>query len=206
MFFIRCCSGQKEKGVSVDTDLSADDLKELVKRYKGVYQAQGTQFPEDPYEQLRAAVYAVFDSWESERANVYRQVAGITGLRGTAVNVQTMAFGNMGETSATGVLFTRNPANGEKKLYGEYLMNAQGEDVVAGIRTPLDIGQLEQEMKAPYDELVNNCEILEKHYKEMQVGDVEAKLVLLSLRGDNLARHLSRGTTNLYLDLRGSTV
>jgi len=176
---------KREKGVSVDTDLSADDLKELVQRYKGVYKAQGTQFPEDPFEQLRAAVYAVFDSWESDRAKVYRQVGGITGLRGTAVNVQTMAFGNMGETSATGVLFTRNPANGEKKLYGEYLMNAQGEDVVAGIRTPLDIALLEKEMKGPYDELVKNCDILERHYKEMQDIEFtiqEGKLFMLQCR------------------------
>lgn len=154
----------------MDTDLSGEDLKELVKRYKQVYEDQGTHFPEDPFDQLRMSVYAVFDSWESNRAKVYRQVAGITGLRGTAVNVQTMAFGNMGETSATGVLFTRNPANGEKKLYGEYLMNAQGEDVVAGIRTPIDIQHLEQEMKKQYDLLQKNCDLLEKHYKEMQVG------------------------------------
>ena len=158
-----------EKGIEVDTDLTAEDLKALVQQYKQVYVDAGTMFPEDPYEQLKASVYAVFDSWESPRCKVYRTVNQLTGFRGTAVNVQTMAFGNMGDTSATGVLFTRNPATGENLLYGEYLVNAQGEDVVAGIRTPLQIEQMKQDMPDLYDQIVKNCEILEKHYKEMMV-------------------------------------
>jgi len=176
---------KKEKGVEQDTDLSADALKELVQLYKQVYKNQGTSFPEDPVAQLRAAVYAVFDSWQSERAIAYRQINQITNLRGTAVNVQTMAFGNTGDNSATGVLFTRNPAMGEKKLYGEYLINAQGEDVVAGIRTPVAIEQLATQMPESYNELVKNCDILEHHYKEMQ--DIEftiqdGKLFMLQCR------------------------
>lgn len=176
---------KKEKGVEQDTDLSADALKELVQLYKQVYKNQGTSFPEDPVAQLRAAVYAVFDSWQSERAIAYRQINQITNLRGTAVNVQTMAFGNTGDNSATGVLFTRNPAMGEKKLYGEYLINAQGEDVVAGIRTPVAIEQLAKQMPESYNELVKNCDILEHHYKEMQ--DIEftiqdGKLFMLQCR------------------------
>lgn len=176
---------KKEKGVEQDTDLSADALKELVQLYKQVYKNQGTSFPEDPIAQLRAAVYAVFDSWQSERAIAYRQINQITNLRGTAVNVQTMAFGNTGDNSATGVLFTRNPAMGEKKLYGEYLINAQGEDVVAGIRTPVAIEQLATQMPESYNELVKNCDILEHHYKEMQ--DIEftiqdGKLFMLQCR------------------------
>jgi len=176
---------KKEKSVEVDTDLTGEDLKELVRRYKQVYVDAGTMFPEDPYEQLRASIYAVFDSWESERCKVYRTVNQLTGFRGTAVNVQTMAFGNMGETSATGVLFTRNPATGENKLYGEYLVNAQGEDVVAGIRTPLQIDQMKQEMPQMYKEIVENCDLLEKHYKEMMDIEFtiqEGKLFLLQCR------------------------
>ncbi|CAD7701750.1 unnamed protein product [Ostreobium quekettii] len=176
---------KKEKGVEFDTDLSAEDMKEVAHRYKQVYVDQGTQFPDDPYDQLRASIYAVFDSWESDRAKVYRQVAKLTGLGGTAVNVQTMAFGNMGDTSATGVLFTRNPANGDKHLYGEYLMNAQGEDVVAGIRTPLHIDDMKAEMPQMYDELVRNCDLLERHYKEMQDIEFtiqEGKLFMLQCR------------------------
>uniref|UniRef100_A0A452Z2W8 pyruvate, phosphate dikinase n=2 Tax=Aegilops tauschii subsp. strangulata TaxID=200361 RepID=A0A452Z2W8_AEGTS len=160
------------KGVDNDTDLTANDLRELVGQYKNVYvEAKGEQFPSDPKRQLQLAVLAVFDSWDSPRANKYRSINQITGLRGTAVNVQCMVFGNMGNTSGTGVLFTRNPSTGEKKLYGEFLVNAQGEDVVAGIRTPEDLDAMRDHMPEAYAELVENCEILESHYKEMM--DIE---------------------------------
>lgn len=160
------------KGVLLDTDLTAYDLKDLVVKYKDIYiQATSKQFPSDPKEQLRLAVLAVFNSWNSPRAIKYRNINQITGLKGTAVNVQSMVFGNMGPTSGTGVLFTRNPSTGEKKLYGEFLINAQGEDVVAGIRTPEDLDTMRQYMPKAYDELVENCEILEKHYKDMM--DIE---------------------------------
>jgi len=159
------------KGVSEDTELTVDDLKTLVSTYKGVYEKEGLVFPEDPMDQLRNAIYAVFDSWNSERANVYRAVQNIVGLKGTAVNVQAMAFGNMGDTSGTGVCFTRDPNTGAKYLYGEYLINAQGEDVVAGIRTPSPIEDLKNKLPEAYDELIRNCDILEQHYKDMQ--DIE---------------------------------
>ncbi|URE07519.1 Pyruvate phosphate dikinase [Musa troglodytarum] len=160
------------KGVKDDTDLTAADLKDLVAQYKNVYiEAKGEQFPTDPSRQLYLAVIAVFDSWNSPRAKKYRSINRIEGLRGTAVNVQCMVFGNMGDSSGTGVLFTRNPSTGEKKLYGEFLVNAQGEDVVAGIRTPQDLGAMQECMPEPYSELAENCEILERHYKEMM--DIE---------------------------------
>ncbi|XP_057771887.1 pyruvate, phosphate dikinase 2 isoform X1 [Salvia miltiorrhiza] len=160
------------KGIKLDTDLTASDLKELVEEYKSVYvQGRGEQFPSDPMRQLELAVKAVFDSWDSPRAIKYRSINNITGLKGTAVNIQCMVFGNMGNTSGTGVLFTRNPSTGEKKLYGEFLINAQGEDVVAGIRTPEDIQLMETHLPEAYKELVENCEILERHYKDMM--DIE---------------------------------
>jgi pyruvate,orthophosphate dikinase len=156
--------------VHLDTDLTTEDLKELVQKYKGVYRkAIGEAFPTDPVEQLRLAVIAVFESWNSSRAVKYRSIHQISGLNGTAVNIQAMVFGNMGADSGTGVLFTRNPSTGEKKLYGEYLINAQGEDVVAGIRTPEDIDTMRQALPDAYKELLENCDILEAHYKEMMV-------------------------------------
>ncbi|KAK6913844.1 Pyruvate phosphate dikinase, AMP/ATP-binding [Dillenia turbinata] len=160
------------KGVDQDTDLTAADLKELVEQYKAVYmEAIGENFPSDPKKQLELAVKAVFDSWDSPRAIKYRNIHNITGVKGTAVNIQCMVFGNMGNTSGTGVLFTRNPSTGEKKLYGEFLINAQGEDVVAGIRTPQDLDTMKNCMPEAYKELVENCEILERHYKDMM--DIE---------------------------------
>ncbi|KMZ56893.1 Pyruvate, phosphate dikinase [Zostera marina] len=160
------------KGVKLDTDLTADDLKELVSQYKQVYiESRGEQFPSDPKRQLYLAVVAVFDSWDSSRAIKYRTINQIAGLKGTAVNVQCMVFGNMGNTSGTGVLFTRNPSTGENKLYGEFLINAQGEDVVAGIRTPEDLDSMKKSMPNAYKELVENCETLESHYKDMM--DIE---------------------------------
>jgi len=161
-----------EKGVKLDTDLSADDLKELVRRYKAVYQKHvGKGFPQDPKEQLWAAITAVFNSWEGKKAVEYRRIERISGLKGTAVNVQAMVFGNMGVGSGTGVAFTRDPNTGEDAFYGDYLINAQGEDVVAGIRTPEPISQLDQEMPAVYQQLMGIRRKLETHYKEMQ--DIE---------------------------------
>ena len=158
-----------KKGVKQDVDLTADDLKELVKQFKGEYKkAIKKDFPDDPVEQLNEAIKAVFRSWDNPRANVYRRDNDIPYSWGTAVNVQMMAFGNMGDTSGTGVAFTRNPATGEKKLMGEFLLNAQGEDVVAGIRTPQPIAELEKIMPDVYKEFTKICEKLEKNYRDMQ--------------------------------------
>ncbi len=152
-----------------DTDLDVDDLKELVSRYKVIYRKHtGTDFPQDPERQLWHAIDAVFGSWNNDRAIAYREINNITGLLGTAVNVQTMVFGNMGDDSGTGVGFTRNPSTGDNQLYGEFLMNAQGEDVVAGIRTPLPIKELRKTNKKVYEQLLKIRSRLEKHYKDMQ--------------------------------------
>ncbi|PUZ40504.1 hypothetical protein GQ55_9G429700 [Panicum hallii var. hallii] len=160
------------KGLRNDTELNVKDLEDLVAEYKDVYVVtKGEQFPSDPKRQLHLAILAVFDSWDSTRAKKYRSINRITGLKGTAVNVQCMVFGNMDSTSGTGVLFTRNPSTGEKKLYGEFLVNAQGEDVVSGIRTPQELDAMKECMPEPYAELVENCKILERHYKEMM--DIE---------------------------------
>lgn len=175
-----------EKKVEMDTDLSADDLRELVKRYKEVVKkATGKMFPTDPREQLQMSIDAVFGSWNNDRAISYRRMNDIRGLLGTAVNVQQMVFGNMGDTSGTGVCFTRNPSTGENKFYGEFLMNAQGEDVVAGIRTPSEIQELAKVMPECYDELVAIYQKLEKHYKDMQDMEFtiqEGKLYILQTR------------------------
>lgn len=158
-----------EVGVELDNELTATDLKDLIKRYKAIIKKRtGTSFPQDAYEQLRGSIGAVFNSWQNERAILYRQKYGIPTEWGTAVNVQAMVFGNMGNACATGVAFTRDPANGEKIFYGEYLINAQGEDVVAGIRTPNPIAQLKEEMPGVYAELEAVRKKLEKHFKDMQ--------------------------------------
>eukprot|EP00499_Haloplacidia_sp_CaronLabIsolate_P015753 CAMPEP_0196771110 /NCGR_PEP_ID=MMETSP1104-20130614/1504_1 /TAXON_ID=33652 /ORGANISM="Cafeteria sp., Strain Caron Lab Isolate" /LENGTH=907 /DNA_ID=CAMNT_0042141227 /DNA_START=33 /DNA_END=2756 /DNA_ORIENTATION=+ len=157
------------RGVKDDIELSADDLKELVTEYKGVFEkGTGTPFPEDPGQQLHMAIMAVFRSWNNPRAIKYRKINKITSLKGTAVNVQYMAYGNFSDNSGTGVLFTRNPSTGENKLYGEYLIKAQGEDVVAGIRTPLPISTLEDRMPEVYRELYDSVKLLEKHMKNVQ--------------------------------------
>ncbi len=178
---------QKEKrGVHFDTELDANDLKEVVEVYKNVVKREtGRDFPSDPMEQLLLAVQAVFGSWNNQRAIVYRRLNQIPDDLGTAVNIQSMVFGNMGEDSGTGVAFTRNPSTGEKALYGEYLMNAQGEDVVAGIRTPQPISKLQEEMPDIYKQFSDICILLEKHYKNMQ--DIEftierGKLYILQTR------------------------
>jgi pyruvate, orthophosphate dikinase len=163
---------KKAKGVKLDTDLSTDDLKELVKRYKVVYKNHvKANFPQDAKTQLMLAINAVFNSWNGNKAIEYRRIERITGLKGTAVNVQAMVFGNMGEGSGTGVAFTRDPNTGENVFYGDYLINAQGEDVVAGIRTPEPISRLGDEMPKVYEQLLGIRASLEKHYTEMQ--DIE---------------------------------
>ena len=177
---------KEKRGVKFDRDLTADDLKEVVERFKAIYkQEKGVDFPQDPKEQLMEAIKAVFRSWDNPRAIYYRRMNDIPGSWGTAVNVQSMVFGNMGETSGTGVAFTRNPSTGEKKLYGEYLLNAQGEDVVAGIRTPQPISQLHEQMPEVYDQFVTIAKTLEDHYRDMQ--DMEytierGKLFMLQTR------------------------
>jgi pyruvate,orthophosphate dikinase len=163
---------KKARGVKLDTDLTGEDLKELVHRYKAVYKGDvGEDFPQDPRKQLMLAINAVFNSWNGKKAVEYRRIERITGLKGTAVNVQAMVFGNMGNTSGTGVAFTRDPNTGENVFYGDYLINAQGEDVVAGIRTPEPIARLNEQMPKVYKQLIDIREKLEKHYKEMQ--DIE---------------------------------
>ncbi|MEJ2636799.1 MAG: pyruvate, phosphate dikinase [Calditrichia bacterium] len=160
---------KKERGIEYDTELSADDLKDLVGKFKNaIREKTGKAFPEDPMQQLWGAIGAVFGSWNNERAIVYRKLNNIPGHWGTAVNVQSMVYGNMGDDSATGVAFTRNPASGEKKLYGEFLVNAQGEDVVAGIRTPKPIAELKNVMPKVFDQLVDISNKLEAHYRDMQ--------------------------------------
>jgi pyruvate,orthophosphate dikinase len=177
---------KEERGITSDTELDTDDLKKIVKRYKALYLAElGHDFPQDPKEQLLEAVKAVFRSWDNPRAIVYRRMNDIPGDWGTAVNVQAMVFGNMGNDSGTGVAFTRDPSTGEKKLYGEFLMNAQGEDVVAGIRTPKAISDLQDTMPEVYDQFVTIAKTLEDHYRDMQ--DMEftierGKLYMLQTR------------------------
>jgi len=170
-FFEKIIDGmKKEKGAALDTDLTAEDLKELADRFKAVYKEamQGEEFPQDPKEQLMGAIKAVFRSWDNPRAIVYRRMNDIPGDWGTAVNVQCMVFGNKGETSGTGVAFTRNPSTGEQGIYGEYLINAQGEDVVAGVRTPQPITKLEEDMPECYKEFMRIANRLENHYRDMQ--------------------------------------
>ncbi|MEG0512997.1 MAG: pyruvate, phosphate dikinase, partial [Clostridia bacterium] len=175
-----------EKGAQFDTDLTAEDMKMVVEKFKAIYKREkGEDFPQDPKVQLMESIKAVFRSWDNPRANYYRRMNDIPGSWGTAVNVQSMVFGNMGDDSGTGVAFTRNPATGENKLYGEYLINAQGEDVVAGIRTPRPISTLAQAMPEVYKQFSEIAIALEKHYRDMQ--DMEftiehGKLFMLQTR------------------------
>ena len=186
-YFEQLIDAMKEKkGVTQDVELSAEDLKELAMQFKAEYKSKiGSDFPTDPKEQLIGAIKAVFRSWDNPRANVYRRDNDIPYSWGTAVNVQSMAFGNMGDDCGTGVAFTRDPATGEKKLMGEFLTNAQGEDVVAGVRTPMPIAEMAQKFPEAYDEFVKVCNILEDHYRDMQ--DMEftvehGKLYMLQCR------------------------
>ncbi|MBL8743105.1 MAG: pyruvate, phosphate dikinase, partial [Myxococcales bacterium] len=191
-----------EKGARSDADLTAADLRELVTRFKAVYRKQtGHDFPTTAREQLERAVIAVFRSWDSDRAVKYREVTNVRGLIGTAVTVQAMVFGNMGDTSGTGVCFTRNPSTGEKELYGEYLVDAQGEDVVAGTRTPQPISTLEQRMPEIYGQLSALTERLEKHFCNMQ--DIEftvqqGKLFILQTRH---GKRTGRAAVKIAVDL-----
>ena len=193
---------KEEKGVKLDTELDADDLKELVKKFKEKYlELKGEEFPQDPNEQLLEAVKAVFRSWDNPRANVYRRLNNIPYSWGTAVNVQSMVFGNMGDDSGTGVAFSRNPANGEKELYGEYLFNAQGEDVVAGIRTPHPIAHLKEDNPDIYEEFIRISTILENHYRDMQ--DMEftiekGKLFMLQTRN---GKRTAQAALKIAIDL-----
>ncbi len=185
--FERLLTAKKQnKGVESDTDLDANDLKELVEEYKEKYkELKGEDFPQDPREQLDAAISAVFRSWGNERAKLYRRLNDIDDAMGTAVNVQSMVFGNMGDTSGTGVAFSRNPATGENHLFGEYLINAQGEDVVAGVRTPKEIDTLKEAMPEVYQEFFDTAEKLEQHYKDMQDMEFtiqDGKLFILQTR------------------------
>ena len=179
-------AAKEAKGVQMDTELDADDLKNVVVKYKELYKKEmGVDFPQDAKVQLMEAVKAVFRSWDNPRAIVYRRLNDIPSSWGTAVNVQSMVFGNMGDDCGTGVAFTRDPATGEKRLFGEYLMNARGEDVVAGIRTPQPISSLEKTMPEVYKQFVNIAKTLEDHYADMQ--DMEftiegGKLYMLQTR------------------------
>ena len=192
-----------EKGVHFDTELTTDDLKELVKRFKEVYKEKmnGEEFPQEPIEQLMGAVKAVFRSWDNPRAIVYRRMNDIPGDWGTAVNVQAMVFGNMGETSGTGVAFTRNPSTGEKGIFGEYLINAQGEDVVAGVRTPQPITKLAEDLPDCYKQFMEIANKLENHYKDMQDMEFtiqEGKLYFLQTRN---GKRTAPAAINIACDL-----
>jgi pyruvate,orthophosphate dikinase len=192
------------KGVKYDMDLSAEDLQEVVRRYRAkIKEVKGVDFPQDPQEQLQLAINAVFDSWNNYRAIRYREINNIKGLIGTAVNIQAMVFGNLGEDSGTGVCFTRNPSTGENKFYGEYLMNAQGEDVVAGIRTPLSVEKLKEQSPEIYDELYKVCKLVEEHYHDMQ--DMEftiqnGKLFILQNRN---GKRTATAAVKIAVDLVG---
>ncbi|MCS7299026.1 MAG: pyruvate, phosphate dikinase [Spirochaetia bacterium] len=192
---------KKQRGVNYDSELTADDLKEVVKEYKEIYKKHNLEFPQDPRKQLDMAIEAVFKSWMNERAIKYREINEIRGLLGTAVNVVEMVFGNMGEDSGTGVGFTRNPNNGDKEFYAEFLPNAQGEDVVAGIRTPMKIDELKRRLPEVYDQLLKVAELLEKHYKDVQ--DIEftverGKLYLLQTRS---AKRTGLAAVRIAVDL-----
>ncbi len=193
---------KEAKGITSDLDLDVEDLKLITKKFKNLYAEEtGEDFYSDPMEQLISAVKAVFNSWNNPRAIIYRELNEITGLPGTAVNVQSMVFGNMGTNSGTGVAFTRNPATGENKIFGEYLMNAQGEDVVAGIRTPESIDKLAEEMPDMFEQFMNICHTLEKHYKDMQ--DMEftierGKFYMLQTRN---GKRTSKAAINIAVDM-----
>ncbi|MDO5096746.1 MAG: pyruvate, phosphate dikinase [Peptostreptococcaceae bacterium] len=193
---------KEAKGVENDVDLDAADLKKLVEEYKAIYKReQGEEFPQDPKTQMILAVKAVFDSWENPRAKIYRELNNISHKLGTAVNIQSMVFGNTGNKSGTGVAFTRNPATGENKVFGEFLMNAQGEDVVAGIRTPQSIEQLKDVMPTVYEQFIDTTRILENHYKDMQ--DIEftienEKLFILQTRN---GKRTAKAAVNVAVDL-----
>lgn len=195
-------SAKKEaRGAKFDVELTADDLKELVEDYKEIYDKYGKSLPQDPFEQMKMGIHAVFGSWNVPRAVKYREINNITGLKGTAVNIQSMVYGNYNDNSGTGVCFTRNPATGNKEFFGEYLSNAQGEDVVAGIRTPLPISDLEKQFPAVYNELVETKNLLERHMRDMQ--DIEftvqdGELFMLQTRN---GKRTGQAALNIAVDM-----
>lgn len=202
LFDVKLEAMKEKKGTTQDTDLNSDDLKELVEQFKAVYKEEmGEEFPQEPKKQLYKAVEAVFSSWNNNRAIVYRNLNGISHDLGTAVNVQSMVFGNKGDTSGTGVAFTRNPATGENRLFGEFLMNAQGEDVVAGIRTPQSIDTLKDINPDCYKQFVDTTQLLEKHYKDMQDIEFtieEGRLFFLQTRN---GKRTAQAAVNIAVDL-----
>jgi pyruvate,orthophosphate dikinase len=188
-------------GTKNDVDFTADQLKELVVLYTQVYKENNQIFPEEPYEQLRACIKAVFGSWNSDRAIKYREIKNVTGLIGTACNIQTMVFGNLGDTSGTGVAFSRDPGSGKNEMMGEYLINAQGEDVVAGIRTPEPISKMKEVLPEAYTQFFKNINLLEKHFGDMQ--DVEftverGKLWMLQCRS---GKRTGQAAFNIAVDM-----
>ena len=193
---------KEDRKVHFDTELTAEDLKEVIRRFKEIYKEKmGEEFPQEPRVQLMEAVKAVFRSWDNERAIVYRRMNDIPGDWGTAVNVQSMVFGNMGNTSGTGVAFTRNPSTGAKGIYGEYLINAQGEDVVAGIRTPQPITRLEEDLPECYEEFLKIANRLEEHYRDMQDMEFtieDGKLYFLQTRN---GKHTAQAALQIACDL-----
>ena len=192
---------KEEKNIKLDTELTKEDLKILVEKFKKIYLSEtGKEFPQDPTEQLIIAIKAVFKSWMNPRAKVYRKLNNIDDSLGTAVNVQAMVFGNMGNTSGTGVAFSRNPSTGENKLFGEFLMNAQGEDVVAGIRTPESIQKLKDIMPNVYDEFLKIAKILEKHYKDMQDMEFTIEKGVLFLLQTRNGKRTTNAAINIAVD------
>jgi Phosphoenolpyruvate synthase/pyruvate phosphate dikinase len=201
--FEKKLEAQKKKSkVESDTDLSVEDLKEIIDEFKGIIKTKkGFDFPQEPEKQLFMAINAVFDSWNSQRAITYRKINSIPGDWGTAVNVQSMVYGNMGEMSGTGVAFTRNPSTGENKFFGEYLINAQGEDVVAGIRTPSEISTLAEKIPDAYAQLVSICQTLENHFKDMQDIEFtieEGKLFMLQTRS---GKRTAKSATKIAVEM-----
>ena len=193
---------KEAKGYNFDTDLTGDDLKELVSQFKALYKKEkGEEFPEDPETQLIESITAVFRSWDNPRAIVYRRLNDIPGAWGTAVNVQQMVFGNKGETSGTGVIFSRNPATGENKIYGEYLMNAQGEDVVAGIRTPRPMSELEEQDPVIYKQLTDIINTLETHYKDMQDMEITIEEGILYFLQTRNGKRTAQAALKIAVDL-----
>ncbi len=203
--FDKIFDGQKEKkGVKFDVELTAEDLEEVIRGYKELVKAEtGKDFPQDPREQLIEAVKAVFRSWMNDRAILYRKLNGISGKLGTAVNVQSMVFGNMGNNSGTGVAFTRSPSTGENRIFGEFLVNAQGEDVVAGVRTPLNIEEMEKAFPEAYKDFVRIANLLEKHYKDTQDMEFtveDGKLYMLQTRN---GKRTAQAAVKIAVDMVG---
>ena len=197
-------AAKKKAGVELDNELNAEQLKEVSEKYKAVYKKHvGELFPQDGKVQLEHAINAVFGSWNSERAIKYRKLNNITGLLGTAVNVQAMVFGNMGEDCGTGVCFTRNPSTGAKEFYGEFLMNAQGEDVVAGIRTPIELKKMNKIMPKAYQQLTRLMTRLEKHYKDMQDMEFTIQNKVLYILQTRTGKRTADAAVKIAVDMVG---